>query len=332
MGRPHRAPVSRRDVRPRAVLGRADARPERRGGDRRARAGHPARRRHRRHENNVRSLHTRAFQLLRAAIRQKRDRKRVPAGLETWEDTPHGEVITRHADVDWMIDRFARGGARLGVRRAGEFTPNLHPHPVEAAAPPGPRIQRRRFRNVRAAGPRWATSSSSRSSKAASAVASLEDGPQAWRTSPPITSTSAGSSSSTPGSNTDKRLHATCCCGGRPADGGRGPSRWSTFRIPMPPALLPPGACRAHARSVTPACWSGSDDVTLLTDPQFSTHAGAFGRLGAPRVSASRAFSRIACPRSTRLRQPQPLRPPRRALAALARRASLARCSSPASA
>ena len=77
----------------------------------------------------------------------------MPAGLETWEDTPHGKVITRHSDVDWMIDRFARGGARLSVRRAGEFTQIFTLIPSEAAAPPGARIQRRLVRKVRAAGP-----------------------------------------------------------------------------------------------------------------------------------------------------------------------------------
>ena len=104
-------------------------------------------------ENNVRSLHTRTFQLLRAAIRQKRDRKRVPAGLETWEDTPHGKVITRHADVDWMIDRFARGGARLTVRRAGEFTQIFTLIPWKPLRRLVHGLNGVWFRKIRAAGP-----------------------------------------------------------------------------------------------------------------------------------------------------------------------------------
>lgn len=45
-----------------------------------------------------------------------------PAGLEMWEETPAGTLMTRRADVSWLISEFARHGVVLEQRRAGEFT------------------------------------------------------------------------------------------------------------------------------------------------------------------------------------------------------------------
>jgi len=52
----------------------------------------------------------------RAEIRDKR------SGLELWEETSAGRLVTRQADVRWLVDEFGRHGARLMERRAGQFT------------------------------------------------------------------------------------------------------------------------------------------------------------------------------------------------------------------
>ena len=74
-------------------------------------------------EGNFRSLH--AFVLRFASRflrRQGSSLLATPAGREVWENTATGRLVTRQADIPWLISEFERHGLRLRTRRAGQFT------------------------------------------------------------------------------------------------------------------------------------------------------------------------------------------------------------------
>ena len=60
--------------------------------------------------------------LKRLLGRQRADVRRTPAGIELWEETPTGTLLTRQADVRWLIRTFAVHGVNLVERRAGQFS------------------------------------------------------------------------------------------------------------------------------------------------------------------------------------------------------------------
>lgn len=75
-------------------------------------------------EGNMYSLEAIA---LRAAKRilprgEKAELKRVPAGLERWAETPAGTLVTREADVRWLMRRFEELGFTVVRRAPGQFT------------------------------------------------------------------------------------------------------------------------------------------------------------------------------------------------------------------
>jgi ubiquinone/menaquinone biosynthesis C-methylase UbiE len=74
-------------------------------------------------EGNVRSLQARALRALKRLMGRERARlQSTPAGLEHWEETSVGPLMTRQADLPWMVATFERQGMKLITRRAGQFT------------------------------------------------------------------------------------------------------------------------------------------------------------------------------------------------------------------
>lgn len=47
---------------------------------------------------------------------------KTQAGIEFWEDTPSGKLVTRQANVGWLIKQFKAEGLQLKRRVAGQFT------------------------------------------------------------------------------------------------------------------------------------------------------------------------------------------------------------------
>ena len=47
---------------------------------------------------------------------------RTLAGIEFWEETSTARLMTRQADIPWLIAEFRRHGLELVDRRAGQFT------------------------------------------------------------------------------------------------------------------------------------------------------------------------------------------------------------------
>lgn len=74
-------------------------------------------------EGNGRSLQAVALRMLKRVLgRERADVRRTPAGIELWEETSSGRLVTRQADMRWLIDAFQTHGATLVERRAGQFT------------------------------------------------------------------------------------------------------------------------------------------------------------------------------------------------------------------
>lgn len=74
-------------------------------------------------EGNFRSLQARGLRGLKRLLgRQRAELIRTPAGLEHWEGTSTGKLMTRQADIPWLIAEFERHGLKLIERRAGQFS------------------------------------------------------------------------------------------------------------------------------------------------------------------------------------------------------------------
>jgi ubiquinone/menaquinone biosynthesis C-methylase UbiE len=74
-------------------------------------------------ESNVHSLEAFAFRFLRRLTGRGRARVvNVPAGRESFEQTPQGELVTRQTDMRWMREAAGKLGLRLRTRRAGQFS------------------------------------------------------------------------------------------------------------------------------------------------------------------------------------------------------------------
>jgi 2-polyprenyl-3-methyl-5-hydroxy-6-metoxy-1,4-benzoquinol methylase len=74
-------------------------------------------------EGNFRSLHAWFLRTLKKLLgRNLGEVIRTPAGLEFWEPTPTGKLMTRQADIPWLIREFERHGLKLQQRRAGQFS------------------------------------------------------------------------------------------------------------------------------------------------------------------------------------------------------------------
>jgi hypothetical protein len=54
--------------------------------------------------------------------KERSDVKKTPAGLEYWEVTPAGTLLTRQSNINWLIERFENKGLILKKRIAYQFT------------------------------------------------------------------------------------------------------------------------------------------------------------------------------------------------------------------
>ena len=74
-------------------------------------------------EGNLRSVQAVALRWLKRLLRKERaELICAPAGLEQWERSSAGRLLTRQADIPWLIAEFERHGLVLQERRAGQFT------------------------------------------------------------------------------------------------------------------------------------------------------------------------------------------------------------------
>jgi len=74
-------------------------------------------------EGNMHSLQSVALRAVKKMLGRGRGRvMRVPAGLESHEQTEHGALLTRQTDMVWLAAECRRLGLDLTRRRAGQFT------------------------------------------------------------------------------------------------------------------------------------------------------------------------------------------------------------------
>lgn len=74
-------------------------------------------------EGNFRSLQAVKLRWLKRVLgRERAEVLRTPAGIEFWEHTNSGRLMTRQSDIPWLIAEFERHGLKLARRRAGQFT------------------------------------------------------------------------------------------------------------------------------------------------------------------------------------------------------------------
>lgn len=74
-------------------------------------------------EGNKRSIQAFCLRTLKRLLGKERaEIIPTPAGLEFWEATRTGKLMTRQADIPWFIAEFERHGLKLRERTAGQFT------------------------------------------------------------------------------------------------------------------------------------------------------------------------------------------------------------------
>ena len=74
-------------------------------------------------EGNMRSLQAVTLRWIKQLLRRERaEIIRSPAGIEFWEETNTARLMTRQANIPWLIVEFHRHGLELVERRAGQFT------------------------------------------------------------------------------------------------------------------------------------------------------------------------------------------------------------------
>ena len=74
-------------------------------------------------EGNKSSLEAVGLKALKALLRkEKAEIKEATAGREYWKMGSDGALVTRQADIRWLIDRFSRERVRLVRRVAGQFS------------------------------------------------------------------------------------------------------------------------------------------------------------------------------------------------------------------
>ncbi len=74
-------------------------------------------------EGNFRSLQSVVLRGLKNLLGKERaDVIQTPAGIEYWEVTDEGRLMTRQADIRWLITEFEKNGMSLVSHRAGQFS------------------------------------------------------------------------------------------------------------------------------------------------------------------------------------------------------------------
>jgi ubiquinone/menaquinone biosynthesis C-methylase UbiE len=103
---------------------------------------------------NMHSLQAYAIRSLRRVLGRGRGRiVRTPSGLESYESTASGNLLTRENDMRWFIAEAARHGLRLESRRAGQLTELYALTPSRTARRAIHTVNRVWFRSVGLAGP-----------------------------------------------------------------------------------------------------------------------------------------------------------------------------------
>lgn len=72
-------------------------------------------------ENNTRALQSRSDRLLKKLLRRQ-TAEITPAGAEHWSRRESGTLLTREANINWLVAEFARHGVRLDRRLPTQFT------------------------------------------------------------------------------------------------------------------------------------------------------------------------------------------------------------------
>lgn len=74
-------------------------------------------------EGNMHSWQTRTLRFLKKILgRERADVHIVPAGIENWEETDEGKLMTRQANMRWLSAEFEKHGLQLQKRVAGQFS------------------------------------------------------------------------------------------------------------------------------------------------------------------------------------------------------------------
>lgn len=74
-------------------------------------------------EGNRRSLQAVSLRGLKRMLgKQRAEVRDTPAGIEFWEETGDGRLVTRQANIGWLVRAFEQRGAKLVERRAGQFS------------------------------------------------------------------------------------------------------------------------------------------------------------------------------------------------------------------
>ncbi|MDT5271966.1 MAG: hypothetical protein QOH49_4152 [Acidobacteriota bacterium] len=74
-------------------------------------------------EVNMHSLEARTMRGLKRLLgRERAEVKETPAGLEYWKERGGGALVTRQANMRWLIESFESHGLRLSKRLAGQFS------------------------------------------------------------------------------------------------------------------------------------------------------------------------------------------------------------------
>ncbi len=74
-------------------------------------------------ENNMYSLYSITIRNLKRLLgKGKGVAKKVPSGVEHWSTTPTGTLVTRHANIQWLLKRFKSNQFVVKKRIAGQFT------------------------------------------------------------------------------------------------------------------------------------------------------------------------------------------------------------------
>jgi len=74
-------------------------------------------------EGNMHSLEAVSLRTLKRLLgREHADVKETPAGVEYWKERGAGALVTRQANVGWLIKEFESHGLKLSKRVAGQFS------------------------------------------------------------------------------------------------------------------------------------------------------------------------------------------------------------------
>jgi ubiquinone/menaquinone biosynthesis C-methylase UbiE len=74
-------------------------------------------------EGNMSSLEAVGLRGLKRVLgKEKAEVKRTPAGMEYWKSSGDGALVTRQADIEWLVKSFEQRGMRLARRVAGQFS------------------------------------------------------------------------------------------------------------------------------------------------------------------------------------------------------------------